>query len=52
MTAAASFKMEYVSLSEVVNDIRYLRQVKEFRAPPIDTSIRVYEDYDGKESLQ
>ena len=33
-----------MALSKVVNEVRFLRQVKEFVAPPIDTDTRIYED--------
>ena len=46
-TAAASSEAEYVALSEIVNEIRFLRQVKEFMAPPIDTDIQIHEDNEG-----
>ena len=43
MTAAASFALEYVALAEVVNELRFLRQVKGFLTPPIDDNIVVRE---------
>ena len=46
MTAAASSKSEYVVLAEVVNELRFLRQVTGFLTPPIDDSV-VREEYEG-----
>ena len=39
VTAAASSESEYVALAEVVNELRFLRQVKGFLTPPIDDII-------------
>ena len=39
MIAAASSESEYVALTEVVNELRFLRQVKGFLTPPIDNII-------------
>ena len=47
MTAAASSESEYVALVEVVNGLRFLRQVKGFLTPPIDNSIVIREDNEG-----
>ena len=47
VTAAASSESEYVALSEMVNELRFLRQVKEFMEPPIDERIRIHEDNEG-----
>ena len=44
VTATATFESKYVALAEIVNDLRFLRQVKEFMVPPVDYSIRVHED--------
>ena len=44
ITATATSKLEYVALAEIVNELRFLRQVKAFRIPPIDYNIRVHED--------
>ena len=38
-TAAASSESEYVALAEVVNGLRFLRQVKGFLTPPINDTI-------------
>ena len=46
MTAAASSESEYVALAEVVNELRFLRQVKGFLTPPIDNII-FREDNEG-----
>ena len=43
VTAAASSESEYVALAEVVNEIRFLRQVKGFLTPPIDDNIIIRE---------
>ena len=47
MTAAASSESEYVALAEVVNELRFLRQVKGFLTPPIDDNIIIREDNEG-----
>ena len=47
VTAAASFNSEYVALAEVVTELRFLRQVKGFLAPPIDDNIAIREDNEG-----
>ena len=47
VTAAASSESEYVALAEVVNELRFLRQVKDFLTPPIDDSIVIREDNEG-----
>ena len=47
VTAAASSESEYVALAEMVNELRFLRQVKEFMTPPIDVAIELYEDNEG-----
>ena len=47
MTAAASFELEYVALSEVVKGLSFPRQVKIFLTPPIDVNILVREDNEG-----
>ena len=44
MTAAASYKSEYVALAEVVKEFRFLRQMNGFLTPPIDTNIVITED--------
>ena len=46
-TAAASSKSEYVVLAEVVNELRFLRQVKGFLTPPIADNIIIREDNEG-----
>ncbi|CAN0306497.1 unnamed protein product [Ascophyllum nodosum] len=46
ITATAT-SSEYVALAEVVNELRFLRQVKAFMVPPIDYNIRVHEDNEG-----
>ena len=45
--AAASSETEYVALAEVVNELRFLRQVKGFLTPPIDDNIITREDNEG-----
>ena len=47
VTAAASSESEYVALIEVVNGLRFLRQVKGFLTPPIDDNIIIKEDNEG-----
>ena len=47
ITATATSESEYVALAEVVNELRFLRQVKAFMVPPIDYNIRVHEDNEG-----
>ena len=44
MTAAALSESEYVTLAEVVNELRFLRPVKGFLTPPIDDTIIIRED--------
>ncbi|CAM9771874.1 unnamed protein product [Ascophyllum nodosum] len=44
VTAAASSELEYVALAEVVNGLRFLRQVKDFLTSPIDDNIVIRED--------
>ena len=44
MTAAALSESEYVTLAEVVNELRFLRPVKGFLTPPIDDNIIIRED--------
>ena len=47
-TAATSSESEYVvALAEVVNELRFLRQVKCFLTPPIDDNIIIREDNKG-----
>ena len=46
MTAAASSESEFVALAEVVNELRFLRQVKGFVAPSTDDII-IREDNEG-----
>ena len=46
MTAVALSESEYVTLAEVVNELRFLRQVKDFLTPPIDDNI-IREDNEG-----
>ena len=41
ITATATSELEYVALAEIVNELRFLRQVKAFMVPPIDYNIRV-----------
>ena len=38
---------EYIALAEIVNELRFLRQVKAFVAPLIDYNIRIHEDNEG-----
>ena len=47
VTAVASSESEYVALAEVVNELRYLRQVEGFLTPPIDDTIVIREDNEG-----
>ena len=39
VTAAASSESEYMALAEVINELRFLRQVNGFLTPPIDNNI-------------
>ena len=41
ITATATSESEYVALAEIVNELRFLRQVKALMLPPIDYNIRV-----------
>ena len=47
ITATATSESEYVALAEVVNEPRFLRQVKAFMVPPIDCDICVHEYNEG-----
>ena len=47
MTATASFKSEHVALTEIVNELRFLRQVKGFLTPLIDNNIIIREYNEG-----
>ena len=47
VTAAASSESENVALAEVVNELRFLRQVKDFLTPPIDGNIVVRKYNEG-----
>ena len=47
VTVAASSVSEYVALAEVVNELRFLRQVTGFLTPPIDVNIIIREDSEG-----
>ena len=47
VTAAATSESEYVALAEVVNELRFLRQVKAFMMPPLDLNIYIHEDNEG-----
>ena len=47
VTAAASSESEYVALAKVVNELRFLRQVKGFLTPPINDSIIPRENNEG-----
>ena len=47
VNATATSEAEYVALAKLVNELRFLWQVKAFMAPPIDHNIRVHEDNEG-----
>ena len=47
ITATATSESEYVALAEIVNELRFLRQVKAFMVLPIDYNTRVHEDNEG-----
>ena len=47
VTATATSESEYVALAEIVNELRFFRQVEAFMVPPIDYSIRVREENKG-----
>ena len=47
MTAATSSESEYVALAKVVNELRFLRQVKGFLMPLIDDNIIIRENNEG-----
>ena len=51
VTAAASYESEYVALAEVVNELRFLRQVKSVLTPPIDDNIIIRQDNEGANKL-
>lgn len=44
VTTAASSESEHMALSEMVNKLRFFRQVKGFMAPPVYENIKIYED--------
>ena len=44
VTATAPLESEYIVLSEMVNELRFLLQMKEFRVPPVDGSMKIHED--------
>lgn len=43
----ASFESEYVALSEMVNELSQLGQVKEFMIFPVDENVKIHEDNEG-----
>ena len=47
LTASATSESEYIALAEATNELRFLRQVKDFMAPPADTGILLHEDNQG-----
>ncbi|CAN0295929.1 unnamed protein product, partial [Ascophyllum nodosum] len=47
VTATATSESENVALAEIVNEGRFLWQVKVFMLPPIDYNIRVHEETEG-----
>ena len=47
VTAAASSESGYVALAEVVNELRFVRQVKGFLTPPINDNIIIKEGNEG-----
>ncbi|CAM9656494.1 unnamed protein product, partial [Ascophyllum nodosum] len=47
VTAVASSESEYVALAEIVNELRFLRQLKGFLTPPNDDNILIREDNEG-----
>lgn len=47
VTAAAIFESGYVALAEIVNEVRFLRQLKSFMMSPIESEIEFYEDNEG-----
>ena len=47
VTVTATSESEYVALAEIVNELRFLRQVKAFMVPPINYNIRVHEGNEG-----
>ena len=47
ITATATSESDYVALAEIVNELRFLRQVKAFMVPPSDYNIRVHENNEG-----
>ena len=47
VTAAATSESEYVAVAETMNELRFLRQVKTFLAPPTDIDIKIHEDKEG-----
>ena len=47
VAAAATSESKYVALAEVVNELRFLRQVKAFMMPSTDYEVRIFEDNEG-----
>ena len=47
VTTAVSFESYYVALTEVVNELRFLRQMKGFFTSPIDDNIVIREHNEG-----
>ena len=47
LTASATSESEYIALAEATNELRFLRQVKQFISPPADTRIPIHEDNQG-----
>ena len=47
VTTAATSESEYIALAEIVNKVRFLRQVTTFMMSPLEYSIKVHEDNEG-----
>ena len=55
VSSTATSESKYVAVAEIVNELRFLRQVKAFMVPPTDYNIRVREErgryQDGREQV-
>ena len=52
LTASATSESEYIALAEATNELRFLRQVKQFISPPANTRIPIHEDNQGAKKLR
>jgi len=44
VTATAPLESEYIVLFEMVNELRFLHQMKELMAPSVDGSMKIHDD--------